>query len=216
MTGERLLGRLRGWTAVFSLAMWALPASALAQQAQPAADVARRGMLSVSSGIFWPSAQPFRDLYGSVQPPLTVQFDWRIQRRLTVFGGARWIWAHGKTVSVEASTPDERFPITLGIRSLRAGARVSAPAGALDLSFGAGATVNTYQEDWPAAGLTGKGTRAGFLVQAAAARELGRRLSVVARVEYGWVSGVPSQGPETVTKVNLGGLDVTVGLGIRF
>jgi hypothetical protein len=188
-----------------------------AAAAQPAPEPAR-GTLSAAAAVFRPLAQEFRDLYGT-QVPVVAQLDWPIGRHLAVFAGVRHLRSSGETIPVsqQETREPERFAIRFRSTSLRLGGLLLVPRGPWSVSAGAGAVYCRYSERWPDAGFNERDDGTGFIVQAGVTRAFARRWSALGRVEYSYGPRTkPAAGSDVVTRVNLGGIDVTAGIGFRF
>jgi hypothetical protein len=175
------------------------------------------GLMSVASGIFRPSEQAVRDIYGGTGIPLNVQFEYRTTRRLGLFGGVRWGWNRGTTVAVGSSAAPEGHALRLRTTSIRGGVLVARSVGQWDVSVGVGASYTTYEERWQDAPITANGHELGALLQGAVQRSLTRRFLVIGRIEYSSIPNVERVVDlETRTKMNLGYVEATAGLGFRF
>lgn len=187
--------------------------------AQPAD--AGRFTVAFRTGLFHPSNASLSDVYAARKTPLVVQAEWRFLRRVAVFAGVRSVRARGQAIVEDGASPahgaagvyDTRLALTSG----RFGALATWASGRWNLQAGGGVDIEHYRETWTAAGEDTKGNRTGWLLQASLSRTMWRRLSAVATAEYAAVSVEPPDGGEqALPRQNLGGLDVTFGIAVRF
>lgn len=201
--------------AVLACAWLAAPAL-VAAQSPPA------GTLSLSAGVFRPSDESFRRVYGAAKVPFTAQLDWRLAPRVALFVGVQHLRASGTPVAddtgvpVSAGATDESIEARLRLTSFRAGGLVLFPSGRWLVSAGAGLIVTRYSERWAAAGANVSGSRAGWLAQAKLARSMGSRFLVEAAFEYTYARVDQREDPDLVPRLGLGGVSFAVGGGIRF
>jgi hypothetical protein len=194
----------------------ALASSAAAQPPVPPA----RARLSVSAGVFRPSDAAFGRVYHGTKAPVVLQLDWRLQRYVAVFGGVRHLRTNGQAIVEDGGAlarPDnEEFPARFRATSIRAGALLVWAAGPWDLRAGGGVNVFRYSEEWPAASFETTGSKTGWLAQASVMRAVTSRVSVGGGFEYS-AAGVRQAGAGSlVPRIELGGLDLLAGIGIRF
>jgi hypothetical protein len=192
----------------------ALSAPARPSFAQPASPVE----IWVRAGLFRPSDDAFRRVYTSTLVPFTAQADWRLRSTIALFGGIRYLRGTGAAVpeggASTGTSPAEEVRLTL--TAGRFGALLLVPGSRWDARLGAGVTVTHYSETWAGAGASASGTEAGWLLQAAVARRLGKRWSASVAVEYAGVEVPAGAGEFAGPAVNIGGLDLLFGVGIRF
>jgi hypothetical protein len=182
--------------------------------AQTAEDLPRLG-LSVAAGLARPTDATFRELYGNAAP-LTLQVDYRVARRISAFGGLRYLRTDGLTI-MEVTTPgtgvviEERFALAFRSYWLRAGLQLSMPAGRLRVNGGAGIGYVRYREEWKDADLTASGGYLGGLLYGGVDYPVAGRLSLLGRLEYSSVTAGGALGD-----VNLGGIDLLAGVKIEW
>jgi hypothetical protein len=170
--------------------------------------------VSAVVGVLRPSDESFRALYGGSHVPVAVQLECRLGSRLALFGGVQFVGADGRTVAEGAQTGDETFPLRFGTSSVRAGVLVLMPKRNWTVFAGGGASYSTYHEEWMGAPISVSGATYGFVAQAGARRVLTGPISLSGVVEYSYVpadSDASSGG-----SIDLGGLGVSLGVGIRF
>lgn len=190
---------------------------AAAQQAAPSRLPANA--VSVSAGLFRPADNTFRAVYGSRQVPVSVQASHRLWRSVSVFGGVRYAGVGGQTFAMGPSAAGEQFSVRLSTLTWRAGALVGLQRAGWVFEAGGGVTRGRYTERWLDATVAAaevRTTRFGALLQAGASRAISQRLAVVGRVEYSLVRHAPAQQGGSIVPRNLGGVDSTIGLLLRF
>jgi hypothetical protein len=169
-------------------------------------------------GAFLPSDDTVDQVYSGALGSVVVQADWTLRGHVAVFGGVRYWGVTGHAVAESgAAGAGEGGTTHLTMTTGRFGGLVLLPKGPWDTRLGGGVTVNHYTEEWTATtGAAVSGTRAGWLAQVAVARRFATRWSAGVSVEYSGV-GVPAgTGEFAAPAVDLGGLDVLFGGGIRF
>ena len=198
-----------------SLMCWttAIVAAASAAHAQPA-QPSGRFAVSATLGVLRPLDASVTGVYGRRLMPFTAQLDVRLAPDLSVFGAVKRVSADGHTVIVGTPVADESYPTALRMTSVRLGAQVSkwiAPRWAL--AAGAGVSITSYEETWPAAGLAVNDRATGFTALAEGRYAFRARWNVIARLEY---EAIPESTTLGTTRVNLGGLDASGGVRFIF
>ena len=216
-------GRTLRSLAIVVLAGLAAPGAAAAQGFPE--DQPRENAVSVSIGLFRPADDAFRRVYGSRQVPFSVDASRWLWGGVSVFAGVRHARASGQAQPLGSGVAREENTVRLSTLTGRAGAFVSMKRADWVFEAGGGATIGRYTETWPDApaevtgaqtGARVRTTRIGALVRVGAGRSISRRLAIVGRVEGSFVRHAPGrQGNATVPR-NLGGLESTVGMLLRF
>jgi hypothetical protein len=207
------------WVVVLGLSA---PGVATAQGTGP--GQLQANAVSVSIGLFRPADSVFRGVYGSGQVAISVQASHRWWRGLSVFGGVRYARADGHTQAIDRSDAGEAYTVRLSTWTGRAGVLVAIQRAHWVFELGGGGTIGRYTESWPGAPAPAavasagevRTTRGGALVQLGASRALSPRLAVVGRVEYSLVAHAPAWQAGATVPRNLGGVDGTIGLLLRF
>jgi len=170
--------------------------------------------VSTSVGVLRPSDESFRALYGGSHAPVAVQLEYRLWSRLALFGGVQYLGADGRTIAEGVQDGDESFPLRFTTYSIRAGALVLVPKRKWTMFAGGGANYSTYREEWTGAPISVSGTAYGLVVQAGARRVLTGPISLSGGVEYTYLPADSDASPGGT--IDLGGLGVSLGVGIRF
>lgn len=195
-------------------AVAALAATMLALAAPAAAQVEAGRQLAVRAGVFLPGDATFRDVYGGLEVPVVGQLDWPVAGRVALFGGVRFVKTSGEPISDTGA--GNAGTATLSLLSGRAGVLLVMPAGGWDVRVGGGLTLERYDERWDALGSRVTGTRAGWLVQAAAWRRFARRWAAGGALDYAAVKVPSADADGGLPRVDLGGFELTAGIGVRF
>jgi len=168
---------------------------------------------SVSAGIARPADQAFRELYGSIQYPVSIQVDYELFRKVLIFGGYDHIRRSGKAQIVEAGFAPGGDILQFRAHTASVGLLVAFPLRKLTFPAGGGAGFRFYRETWAAAGVTTSGNKAGFVVQGGAEYELTRILALVGRMEYSRMEIKAASALEN--DVSLARLEASIGISFR-
>ena len=98
--------------------------------------------------------------------------------------------------------------------SLKLGGRISFPLRRWAIFVDGGGSYNLSREKWEDTDLSVEEKTFGYFAGAGADMPLNRRLSFFARVEYSFVD--TGKGARLEPRVNLGGIEGTLGLSLRF
>jgi opacity protein-like surface antigen len=207
----RLACDRRGWISVAAAVLFVavLPASALWSQSKPDR---KRLTAAVSVGVARPADQSFRELYGTVQYPFSMQADYEIHRHILVFSGYAHVGRTGRTLETESSFAPASDPIQFGMHSVKLGLLYALPLHRITLLGGGGAGFHFYRETWEAAGVATKGNKTGWIAQGGAECALTRSFSLVSRVEYSRIVIRAKSSMEN--DASLGRLELSLGLSI--
>lgn len=187
-------------------------------QTGPAAQAEKeppRFNVSAAVGVLRPSDESFRALYGGSHVPVTVQLECRLWPRLALFGGGQFLGADGRTIAEGAQVGDESFPLRFTTSSIRVGALVLMPKRRWTVFAGGGVSYSTYHEEWTGTQISVSGHTYGFVAQAGARYVLTGPILLSGGVEYTYVPAHSSDASADGT-IDLGGLGVSLGVGIRF
>lgn len=168
----------------------------------------QRFFIGAAAGYFYPGQGPFRKIYHKPAWPVELQLGWNLNRKMSVFGAARYLETSGSTVLLAAQRPEETYALRWRMLSLRLGMNYWLWSFRFTPFLGAGASFSFYKEQWLDAPRTAEGKKTGFFIQAGGRYRLGRRWQALAQLEY---SNLPA-GSGAQGKVNLGGLDLSLGL----
>jgi hypothetical protein len=169
---------------------------------------------SLSAGLFYPQERAFRVLYGTVQIPLGVQLSHDLSERICVFVGYKYLSSSGGTVLIGPGFIQETLPLSFKNSSLRFGATYNVNLARRSAVFvGGGASYNFFKEKWDVISLSREGKKFGFFIQTGNVYDLGKRFSLLTLLEY---TNIPTgKGAKLQEGVNLGGLELALGLSVR-
>jgi len=170
--------------------------------------------VSVLAGVLRPSDESFRALYGGSHVPIAVQLEYRLRPRLALFGGVQFVGADGRTVAEGAQTGDEDFPLRFTAYSIRAGALMLTAKRGWTVFAGGGANYSSYHEEWTGAPIAASGAAYGFVAQAGARHVLSGPITLSGAVEYTYAPADSDASPGG--RIDLGGLGISLGVGIQF
>ena len=179
-----------------------------------AADGPRGATVSVAAGVFRPSDETLRSLYGDHQWPLMIQLEVPVAGPVSAFAGARRLTRDGTTIATSPAVDDGSFPIELTVTSFRVGGAASATRRRARFFVAVGADYVRSSERWPAADLSYDANGWGVVAQAGTDVPVWNRLSIRGLVEFSAVRA--GDNPETGEKVALGGLTLAAGVSYRF
>jgi hypothetical protein len=170
--------------------------------------------VSFSAGLARPFEQAFREIYGGLQYPVTVQADIGLQKHLLVFGGYSYLSRGGRTaIPANSGLAAPGDALKLKVHSCRFGALYAVSLRKVTLTGGGGTIISSYRENWDAAGIATKGSKAGFTAQGGAEYALSRRFGFIGRIEY---SNIPIKAKSAAENdTNLGRLEFSIGLVLR-
>jgi opacity protein-like surface antigen len=173
----------------------------------------RRFTASVSAGIARPSDRAFRELYGSIQYPVSVQADYGLSRNVLVFGEYGHVSRSGKAQVVEAAFAPGGDVLRFRAHTANVGLLYVFPVRKLAFLLGGGVGFRFYRETWAAAGVTTSGNKAGLAIQGGVEYELARSLALVGRVEYSRMEIEAASTSEN--DVSLARLEASIGISFR-
>jgi hypothetical protein len=170
--------------------------------------------VSLSAGLFYPQERAFRVLYGTVQIPVGVHFSYQLSQRIGFLVGYKYLSSSGGTVLIGPGFVQETLPLSFRNSSLRFGATYNVNLAKRSAVFvGGGASYNFFKEKWDVISLSRNGKKFGFFIQTGNAYDLGKRFSILTLLEY---TNIPTgKGAKLQEGVNLGGLELALGLSIR-
>ena len=173
----------------------------------------RRFTASVSAGIARPSDRAFRELYGSIQCPVSIQADYGLSRNVLIFGEYGYVSRSGKAQITEAAFAPGGDVLRFRAHTANVGLLYVFPLRKLAFLAGGGAGFRFYRERWAAAGVTTSGNKAGFAIQGGVEYELARSLALVGRVEYSRMEIKAASTSEN--DVSLARLEASIGISFR-
>jgi hypothetical protein len=207
---KRILA-LPGFAAIVLAFVFAGPAADMVF-AQPDAPTGRfsAGFLA---GVFRPTDDLFRQLYGSAQMTWSAEASYRIFKRLYLFSNYGYRSRTGNAEPSDFEEIRDNDPLRLRMNLLKAGAVYGFPIHRMVVLAGGGVDFCTYRERWESANATTEGNNLGFLVRAGAEYPLYKRLSLGGWIDYSHQSNKAESPSEN--ELNLGGLEFSIGLKIR-
>jgi hypothetical protein len=170
--------------------------------------------LSLAAGAFRANQPAFRDLYGNLNASWNIGVQVRVFGNAAVIAGFRSIRTSGATVIVGPPYGNEHHPLQFGMSSLKMGGRLSFPLRRWAIFVDGGGSYNVSHEKWEDTDLSVEERTFGYFAGAGADVSLTRRLSFFARVEYSLVD--TGTGARLEPRVNLGGIEGTLGFSLRF
>jgi hypothetical protein len=169
--------------------------------------------ISGAVGLFFPTDDSVGRVYDGTRVPWSVDGDVRIAGRLSAFAGFRSLSVEGRASGFDAASgvsSDTR----LTSRSFLFGVRAHHRWGRLGVFAGGGAAWTSFTETWPGVDAEFSGGAWGPLVQGGVVYRAWRRIGIVGRVD--WFRAATGEGSLLDASVDLGGLDVSGGVTIRF
>jgi opacity protein-like surface antigen len=197
-----------GAAAFLAAALFLLPLASVPAWAGSGQVPRQRFFIAATAGYFYPGQAAFRRVYDKPAWPFELQLGWNLGRKISVFGGGRYLEVSGNTVLLEGQWPGETYALRLRLATLRLGVNYWLWPSRFSPFLGAGLSYNFYKEQWLDAPRTTQGEKTGFFIQAGGRYRLGRRWHALAQLEYSQVAA----GSGARGKVNLGGLNLSLGL----
>jgi hypothetical protein len=196
------------------LVSWSVAVGAAAAPPGPP-DRADRPRLAVSAavGISSPADESVNQVYAGTHVPWSLDADVRVVGGLSAFAGFRSLAVDGQASGIDPSSgvsDDTR----LTTRSIMFGVRIHLGRGRLGFFAGGGTALTSYTETWPDVDSGFSGDVWGPAVHGGVQYRVWRRIGVIGRVDY--FRAVTGEGSLLDNDVNLGGLDVSTGVTIRF
>jgi opacity protein-like surface antigen len=164
--------------------------------------------IGAAAGYFYPGQNFSRKIYEKPIWPVELQLGWALKRSMTLFAAARYLQASGNTVLLAVQQPEETYALRLQMLTLRLGLNYWFWPRRFTPFLGAGLNYAFFREKWLDVPLEIQRQKAGFFAQAGGRYCLSRRFHAMVQLEY---SSVPA-GSGTQAKVNLGGLNLSLGL----
>lgn len=166
--------------------------------------------LSISSGLFLPKEELYRDIYGQ-GIPLAVEVRFAIQRTFGLAAGFEYLSASGSALNVNQGDVD--FPVHFTMASYPISVYFIYPVGKLAFWAAAGISFHSYKEEWEDLDLDHDGKKTKPFLSSGIEYKIAPRLSV--RLSLRYQSIVAERGPYIRRDVDLGGLSVFGGLSLR-
>lgn len=127
--------------------------------------------------------------------------------------GLTYLDAGGQTRIVGSELADENYRTRLTLGSFHLGVKHQWLLKRLRLSAGAGGGWNFYREKWPDAQILQKGDCAGFWTAVEGEYPFASRFFLLGKIQY---SSIPTgRGSELENKVNLGGVQLLMGVAVH-
>jgi hypothetical protein len=207
--GKRIYIYPRFIALILTFAFAAPVADAYAQSESPIS----RFSVGLFVGASRPTENLFRQLYGSVQTPVSLEARCRIFRQLYVFSSYGYLATTGRAELMAIEGIRESDPLKLRMNLLKAGSVYAFPVRRMLLLVGGGINYSTYRERWESAGFTTEGGKLGFLARAGIEYPLFKRLSLNGRIDFSHLQKSAESASENET--NLGGLELSIGIAFR-
>ena len=166
--------------------------------------------LSVSSGLFLPKEELYRDIYGR-GIPVAGEVRFAIQRTFGLAAGFEYLSATGTALNVNQGDVD--FPVRLTLTSYPVSFYFIYPLGKLAFWASAGISFHSYKEEWEDLDLVHEGKKTKPFLSSGIEYKIVPRLSL--RLFLRYQSIVAERGPYIRREVDLGGLSVLGGLSLR-
>jgi hypothetical protein len=122
-------------------------ASSSYAQSNPAPGAFSAGFFA---GIARPSDEAFRQIYGSLQFPISLQADVRIYGNLHAFSGYEFVTRRGRVLMEGNGSADAGNPLKFRMHTVKAGGLYAVPVRNWTLLAGAGVGFHRYLERWEA------------------------------------------------------------------
>ncbi len=166
--------------------------------------------LSLSSGLFFPKEEIFKDIYGRSMP-LALEFRIGLSRSVGLAAGIEYSSAKGTALNVDQGDAD--YPVRFRMISYPVSGYFLVPWGKLSFYAAAGISFHSYKEEWEDLDLTHEGKRTKPFLSAGIEYKMVPRLSVRLFIRYESIAAERS--PYIQRKVDLGGLSFFGGLSFR-
>ena len=175
-----------------------------------ASGAAQDVSLSVSSGLFLPGQEAFREIYGS-GIPLSLDVWVGFSQSVGASIGVLYLGQKGTALIIEG--PEEEHPLEFRMISVPLSVFYRASFGHVFVRFGAGLGYHSYRETWKSMDVVHKGSNWAPVMYAALERQVSGRASVFASLRYESIQ--TGSGSPVLGEVNVGGFTAVAGLLIR-
>ncbi|HUU37673.1 MAG TPA: hypothetical protein VMW46_05655 [Candidatus Desulfaltia sp.] len=165
---------------------------------------------SLSSGLFFPKEEIYRDIYGQSMP-LVLEVRIGISRYFGLAAGIEYLSDKGPAMNVNQG--DTEFPLRFRMISYPVSGYFLYPLGKISLSIGAGISFHSYKEEWEDLDLDHEGNKAKPFMSGGIEYQIAPRLAV--RLFLRYESIVTERGTYLPREINLGGLSLLGGLAFR-
>lgn len=175
--------------------------------ASPAQNVS----LSISSGLYFPQEEMFRDIYGR-GTPLAAEIRVGIKRSFGLAVGIEYLSAEGTALNVNQGELD--YPLRFRMISCPLSGYFLVPLGqGISLRGAAGFSYHSYKEEWEGLDLDHRGNRTKPFLSAGLEYQVVPRLAIHLLLRYESIAA--ERGSYIQREVNLGGLSFLGGLTLR-
>jgi hypothetical protein len=201
------------WCAAAAVSWLAAAGDGAAQTTASGDAVPSRVEISGAAGLFLPTEDSVGRVYDGTRVPWSVCGDVRIAGPLSAFAGLRSLAMDGRANGFDPAS-GVSTETRLSSHSLLLGVRIHHQWGRLGVFAGGGAAWTSFTETWPGADAEFSGAAWGPLAQGGVVYRAWRRVGIVGRVD--WFRAPTGEGSLLDASVDLGGLDVSGGVAIRF
>lgn len=166
--------------------------------------------LSLSSGLFLPKEEIYRDIYGQSMP-LALEVRIGIGRNFGLAAGIEYLSDKGTALNINQG--DDAFSLHFRMISYPISGYLVYPRGKLSLSAAAGISIHSYKEEWKDLDHTHEGSRTNPFLSGGIEYHIAPRLAVHLFLRY--QSIVTELNPLIQKEINLGGFSLLAGLSLR-
>jgi len=171
---------------------------------------ARELMVSLSSGAFFARQSGYRRIYGS-SLPVSLEVGYTHQWRIGLSAGLVSVRDSGTAASLDGG--DEEYGLKFRRLAIPVSAFYALESGKCEVRIGAGASFNSYAENWKSVDLRFEGKKVSPRFFASVGWAVLPRWSLVGSVVY---ESIPTKaGSLLEERVNLGGFQVLAGVSYR-
>jgi len=175
-----------------------------------AAAPARELTVSLSSGSFFARQSVSRRIYGS-SIPVSLEAGFKLKWGVGVSAGLVSIRDRGSALSLDGG--EEEYGLKFRRLAIPVSAFYALESGKFEFRFGAGASFNSYAEDWESVDLGFEGNKVSPRFYAFAGYAVLPRWSLVGSVVY---ESIPTgAGSLLGENINLGGFQILAGVSYR-
>ncbi len=166
--------------------------------------------LSFSSGIFLPSEEIYRDIYGQSMP-LAMEVRIGIGQSFGLAAGIEYLSDKGTALNINQG--DDEFPLRFRMISYPISGYFVYPHGRISLSAAAGISIHSYKEEWEDLDHTHEGSRTNPFLSGRIEYHIAPRLAAHLFLRYESIA--TELNPLIQKEINLGGFSLLAGLSVR-
>ncbi|MHB8093792.1 MAG: hypothetical protein ACYDH0_02515 [Candidatus Aminicenantales bacterium] len=171
---------------------------------------ARELSVSFSSGSFFARQSGYRRIYGS-SIPVSLEAGFKLKWGIGISAGLVSIRDRGSAISLDGG--EEEYGLKFRRLSIPVSAFYALESGKFEVRFGAGASFNSYAEDWESVDLGFEGNKVSPRFFASVGYAVLPRWSLVGSVVY---ESIPTgAGSLLGENINLGGFEILAGIAYR-